>query len=226
MLTASRILQEIESGKIIIEPFDIKNLNPNSYNCSLGDTLKYYDKDFNYGVLDPHQQTPTHTIKILPQGLLLRPGELYLANVQERVATDYYISAIDGRSSIGRLGINIHATAGFGDIGFDGHYTLEIFCVKPVVVYPGMKIAQIYFEEPTGDVDFLYRGRYQGQVEPTESRMSYTDEQLDSNYYYHGGNHNEKVNRCSGSSVSRKKTQQSSARQSRRRKKSGEESEK
>ena len=86
----------------------------------------------------------------------MQPGELYKGNIVERVSTDKYISAVDGRSSIGRLGILIHATAGFGDIGFDGNYTLEIFCVKPVRIYPDMLIGQIYFSEPYGDIDFLY----------------------------------------------------------------------
>lgn len=70
----------------------------------------------------------------------MQPGELYIGNIVERVSTDKYISAVDGRSSIGRLGVLIHATAGFGDIGFDGNYTLEIFCVKPVRIYPDMLI--------------------------------------------------------------------------------------
>lgn len=70
----------------------------------------------------------------------MQPDELYIGNIVERVSTDKYISAVDSRSSIGRLGVLIHATAGFGDIGFDGNYTLEIFCVKPVRIYPDMLI--------------------------------------------------------------------------------------
>lgn len=108
----------------------------------------------------------------------MQPGELYIGNIVERVSTDKYISAVDSRSSIERLGILIHATAGFVDIGFDGNYTLEIFCVKPVRIYPDMLIGKIYFSEPYGDIDFLYRGRYHGQTEPTTSRSQLNEIEL------------------------------------------------
>lgn len=108
----------------------------------------------------------------------MQPGELYIGNIVEIVSTYIYISAVDGRSYIGRLRILIHATAGFGDIGFDGNYTLEIFCVKPVRIYPDMLIGQIYFSEPYRDIDFLYRGRYQGQTEPTTSRSQLNEIEL------------------------------------------------
>ena len=136
MLTGSKILEEIEKGNICISPFDKKQLNPNSYNVRLGSTLKVYTDD----VLDFNKDNPSKTIESPVDGFILHPGELYIGNIVERVSTDKYISAVDGRSSIGRLGILIHATAGFGDIGFDGNYTLEIFCVKPVKIYPDMLI--------------------------------------------------------------------------------------
>lgn len=136
MLTGSKILEEIEKGNICISPFDKKQLNPNSYNVRLGSTLKVYTDD----VLDFNKDNPSKTIESPVDGFVLQPGELYIGNIVERVSTDKYISAVDGRSSIGRLGILIHATAGFGDIGFDGNYTLEIFCVKPVRIYPDMLI--------------------------------------------------------------------------------------
>ena len=136
MLTGSKVLEEIEKGNICISPFDKKQLNPNSYNVRLGSTLKVYTDN----VLDFNKDNPSKTIESPVDGFVLQPGELYLGNIVERVSTDKYISAVDSRSSIGRLGILIHATAGFGDIGFDGNYTLEIFCVKPVRIYPDMLI--------------------------------------------------------------------------------------
>lgn len=136
MLTGSKILEEIEKGNICISPFDKKQLNPNSYNVRLGSTLKVYTDN----VLDFNKNNPSKTIESPVDGFVLQPGELYIGNIVERVSTDKYISAVDSRSSIGRLGILIHATAGFGDIGFDGNYTLEIFCVKPVRIYPDMLI--------------------------------------------------------------------------------------
>ena len=180
MLTGSKILEEIEKGNICISPFDKKQLNPNSYNVRLGSTLKVYTDD----VLDFNKDNPSKTIESPVDGFILHPGELYIGNIVERVSTDKYISAVDGRSSIGRLGILIHATAGFGDIGFDGNYTLEIFCVKPVKIYPDMLIGQIYFSEPYGDIDFLYRERYQGQTEPTTSRSQLKENELGSEYFY------------------------------------------
>lgn len=180
MLTASKILEEVTSGGIKIEPFDRNQLNPNSYNVRLGNTLKVYTSE----VLDFEKDNPYKTIEIPADGYILKPGELYIGNIVERVATDKYISAVDGRSSVGRLGILIHATAGFGDIGFDGNYTLEIFCIKPVKIYPHILIGQIYFSEPYGDVDFLYRGRYQGQTEPTTSKSKLTYNELGKDYFY------------------------------------------
>lgn len=182
MLTGSKILEEIERGGIKITPFEKKQLNPNSYNVRLGHTLKVYTEE----VLDFEKDNPSRTIIIPKEGFTLQPGELYIGNIVERVASDKYISAVDGRSSVGRLGILIHATAGFGDIGFDGNYTLEIFCIKPVKIYPEMLIGQVYFSEPYGDVDFLYRGRYQGQTEPTTSRSQFKEAQLGKNYFYKG----------------------------------------
>lgn len=182
MLTGSKILEEVENGGIQITPFDKSQLNPNSYNVRLGGTLKVYTEE----VLDFEKDNPSNVIEIPKEGFILQPGELYIGNIVERVATDKYISAVDGRSSVGRLGILIHATAGFGDIGFDGNYTLEIFCIKPVKIYPNMLIGQIYFSEPYGDVDFLYRGRYQGQTEPTVSRSSLKADELGKDYFYKG----------------------------------------
>ena len=169
MLTGSKILEEIEKGNICISPFDKSQLNPNSYNVRLGSTLKVYTEN----VLDFNKDNPSKTIEIPVDGFVLQPGELYIGNIVERVSTDKYISAVDGRSSIGRLGILIHATAGFGDI-----------CVKPVRIYPDMLIGQIYFSEPYGDIDFLYRGRYQGQTEPTTSRSQLKENELGSEYFY------------------------------------------
>ncbi|MCR5762760.1 MAG: dCTP deaminase [Treponema sp.] len=182
MLTGSKILEEVESGGIQIKPFDKRQLNPNSYNVRLGNKLKVYVNE----VLDFEKDNPSREMTIPEEGLILQPGELYIGNIIERIATDKYISAVDGRSSVGRLGILIHATAGFGDIGFDGNYTLEIFCIKPVRIYPNMLIGQIYFSEPYGPVDFLYRGRYQGQSEPTTSRSQLKGSQLGNDYYYKG----------------------------------------
>lgn len=163
MLSGKRILQEIKRGNIEIAPFDEKMLGPNSYNLHLADELIVYDcayqfyetNIFNGGVfmansyqpLDMKKDNPHHVIKIPKQGLLLQPGRLYLGRTVERTRTDGFVPCIDGRSSVGRLGICTHATAGFGDNGFRGYWTFEIFCVQPVRIYAGVEIGQIYFDK-------------------------------------------------------------------------------
>ena len=183
MLTASEILKQKDAGRLDIVPFDIKHLNPNSYNVHLRDTLKVYDKKY-HRVLDTRRDNhPDYTIVIPKTGYTLFPGNLYLGATEEIVTTNHYVPNIDGRSSIGRLGMQVHMTAGFGDIGFSGTFTFEITVVVPVTIYPGDEIAQIYFEKPDGDIDFLYNGRYKGQIDPTESRMQLTSTDIQGYHY-------------------------------------------
>jgi len=167
MLTGNEIYNAVQEGKIDIIPFNEDQINPNSYNLTLHPELKVYTED----VLDCKKNNPTKTIIIPEEGLVLQPGEFYLGRSYETTGTDYYIPSIDGRSSIGRLGISIHITAGFGDIGFTGTWTLEITVEKPVRVYPGMEVAQVSWVTPYGDTSYKYNGRYQGQISTTPSRM-------------------------------------------------------
>lgn len=178
MLTANKILKEYNKGNITIKPFNKSLLNPNSYNVRLQDTLKVYRDRID----SMSNNTNYETVKIPKEGYILRPGILYIGATKEVIGSDKYISAIDGRSSIGRLGIQIHSTAGFGDIGFIGTYTLEISVIVPVTIYPDIAIGQVYFQKPNGKVDFLYNGRYQGQIDPTESRLY--DNNVSEKYFY------------------------------------------
>lgn len=116
---------------------------------------------------------PNETIEftIPEEGYVLQPGVLYIGRTVERTASDYYIPMINGRSSGGRLGISIHICAGFGDVGFDGTWTLEITCVEPVRIYPNTEIAQVCYFKPVGKIGKLYRGRYFGQLDATASRF-------------------------------------------------------
>lgn len=170
MLTGLAIIDAVKSGEIEISDFDTKRINPNSYNVRLNNILKIYIDP----VLDCRKHNETKTIVIPEEGFILQPNELYIGSTMEYIHTDEYIPQIDGRSSSGRLGINIHATAGFGDIGFRGTFTLEITVPKPVLVVPGMEIAQIAFMTPYGDSSIKYDGRYQGQIDPTESKFEET----------------------------------------------------
>lgn len=162
MLTGSEILKQQELGRLSISNFDISRLNPNSYNVRLNNVLMCYVSDAHGNIiLDPKKDNQTYMEIIPNEGLILEPGKLYLGSTIESTHSDHYIACIDGRSSIARLGLKIHETAGFGDIGFNGKWTLEITVTHPIKVYPGMEIGQVYFTEPVGDTDIKYEGKYQ-----------------------------------------------------------------
>lgn len=159
------ILSGMEIGKqmgktIFIEPFNKNKINPNSYNLSLHNELLVYEKD----QLD--MKTPNNTTKIdIPEdGLWLEPGKLYLGRTVEFTKTENYVPMLEGRSSTGRLGLFIHVTAGFGDVGFSGYWTLEIFCVQPIKIYPNVDICQIYYHTICGDYKLYNSGKYQGNT--------------------------------------------------------------
>ena len=156
ILSGKEILKHM-GKEIIITPFDEKRINPNSYNLSLADELLVYDKE----ALDMKKPNPTKRIVIPEEGLLLEPNRLYLGRTNEFTKTDRYVPMLEGRSSTGRLGLFIHVTAGFGDIGFAGYWTLEIFCVQPVRIYPNVEICQIYYHDIDGEYDLYSSGKYQ-----------------------------------------------------------------
>lgn len=168
MLTGQCILDEIKKGSIYITPFDLSRINPNSYNLTLNPDLLVYDED----VLDFRKPNKTKKIRIPESGLILQPNTLYIGRTNERCKTDFFVPLLNGRSSVGRLGICVHITAGFGDIGFDGTWTLEITVVKPVKVYPNIEICQVSYLTPYGNKGILYDGRYQGQIDATASRSN------------------------------------------------------
>lgn len=142
---------------IIIEPFDEKYLNPNSYNLRLHNELLAYDEEF----LDMKRPNKTMKLTIPESGLMLKPGKLYLGRTFEMTETKGYVPMLEGRSSIGRLGLFIHVTAGFGDVGFRGFWTLEIHCVEPIIIYPFVEICQIYYHKIEGDYLPYISGKYQ-----------------------------------------------------------------
>lgn len=156
ILTGPEIKKRL--GKdIIIDPFDENRLNPNSYNLRLHNELAVYTEP----VLDMKRDNPYKTIQIPEVGLLLEPGKLYLGRTVEFTETKNLVPMLEGRSSVGRLGICIHVTAGFGDAGFAGYWTLEIFCIHPVVVYPFTEVCQIYYHIPQGEIQEYSSGKYQ-----------------------------------------------------------------
>lgn len=159
ILTGNEIKRRYNARDIYIDDFDDKRLNPNSYNLRLHDTLLTYTE-----MLDMKKKTRFETLKIPKEGLLLQPGKLYLGRTLERTETHGLVPMLEGRSSIGRLGISIHITAGFGDIGFCGYWTLEISCIEPVIIYPEVEICQIYYHTVLGAIEEYKSSKYQGNV--------------------------------------------------------------
>ncbi len=148
ILSDKKILAEIEKGNIVIEPFNPKCLGTNSYDVHLGKTLALY-KD---RVLDAKKHNTIEYIEIPEEGIVLEPGTLYLGVTEEYTETHSCVPFLEGKSSTGRLGIDIHATAGKGDVGFCNTWTLEISCVMPVRVYAGMPIGQLIYFAVDGDI--------------------------------------------------------------------------
>lgn len=160
MILSGKEIKKHISKEIIIEPYDEKRINPNSYNLSLYKELLVYEDH----VLDMKKPNATKKIVIPEEGLLLEPNRLYLGRTNEFTKTDHYVPMLEGRSSTGRLGLFIHVTAGFGDIGFAGYWTLEIFCVQPVRIYPDVEICQIYYHDIDGEYDLYSSGKYQNNT--------------------------------------------------------------
>ncbi|MDO4575990.1 MAG: dCTP deaminase [Planctomycetia bacterium] len=157
ILSGLEIQKEIDAGTIAITPFRREQLNPNSYNLRLADELLVYDEP----TLDMKRRNAYHTLCIPEEGLLLEPGRLYLGRTVERTETRCFVPMLEGRSSVGRLGVMVHVTAGFGDVGFSGFWTLELFCVQPVRIYAGVEICQIYYHTLCGDYVPYSSGKYQ-----------------------------------------------------------------
>nr|WP_297174133.1 dCTP deaminase [uncultured Agathobaculum sp.] len=160
MILSGREIVKHMGKEIVIEPFDPGRVNPNSYNLSLANELLVYDEY----VLDMKKPNAAHRVEIPEEGLLLEPNRLYLGRTNEYTKTDRYIPMLEGRSSTGRLGLFIHVTAGFGDVGFAGYWTLEIFCVQPIRIYPNVEICQIYYHDIDGEYDSYSSGKYQNNT--------------------------------------------------------------
>jgi len=197
MLTGPKIRRLAEGRigeygeKIAITPFDPAMIGSNSYDVHLHDTesIQVYDllgyvhhgRWMTHGILDPRNPPKKKPLDKHNDGIseqnawLLWPGRVYLASTRQHTVTEGLVPKLDGRSSIARYGLFVHVTAGFGDDGFNGYWTLELVATEPVIVWPGMKIAQISYTTLTGERQ-KYAGRYQNAgAEPTESRFHLPD---------------------------------------------------
>ncbi len=172
ILSDKKILELIDQGEIVIEPFDLSCLGTNSYDVHLSRYLAVYiDEE-----LDAKKHNRIREIVIPPEGYVLKPGNLYLGVTQEYTETHTCVPFLEGKSSIGRLGIDIHATAGKGDVGFCNTWTLEISCVQPVRIYAGMPVGQLIYFQVEGEIGNYYNrksgAKYnERSIRPVESMM-------------------------------------------------------
>lgn len=156
LLVDREILAAVEAGTIIIDPFDREALGTNSYDVHLADTLLTYKDTGDYETsgfggttryvtrpLDVREKRETVGRVIGDDGFVLQPNELYLASTIEYTESHAHVPILNGKSSIGRLGLSIHVTAGTGDVGFCNHWTMELFVIKPLRIYAGMPIGQL-----------------------------------------------------------------------------------
>ena len=167
MILSGKEIEKHIGKEIIIEPFDRSRVNPNSYNLTLHNELLVYENN----ELDMKKLNPTKRITIPEEGLLLEPNRLYLGRTNEFTKTDGFVPMLEGRSSTGRLGLFIHVTAGFGHVGFSGYWTLEIFCIQPIRIYPNAQICQIYYHTIEGDYEPYSSGKYQNNTDIQPSLM-------------------------------------------------------
>ena len=172
ILSDKQILKSIEKGEIVIEPFRPDCLGTNSYDVHLGPYLGVYEDD----TLDAKKHNKIKIFEMGQEGFVLEPGTLYLGVTEEYTETHNTVPFLEGKSSVGRLGIDIHATAGKGDVGFCNTWTLEISCVQKVRIYPGMPIGQLIYFAVKGDINNYYNkkagAKYNTRsLKPVESMM-------------------------------------------------------
>ena len=176
ILTGEEIRRRL-GDDVRIDPFNPTQLNPNSYNLSLHNELLVYEEV----VLDLKQPNRFRRLTIPEEGLVLSPNQLYLGRTCEYTETHNLVPQIEGRSSIGRLGLFVHVTAGFGDIGFKGYWTLEMFAVQPIRIYPAVQICQIFYHQVCGEICEYSSEKYQNNrdIQPSMLYKELSEEKPD-----------------------------------------------
>jgi dCTP deaminase len=180
ILSDQSLREQIAAGRIVIDPLDESLIQPSSIDVRISNLFRVF-RNHTAGVIDVKQDLTALTELVEIDGdeaFMLHPGEFVLGSTLERIAVpDDLVARIEGKSSLGRLGLLIHSTAGFIDAGFDGHITLELANVAslPITLYPGMKIGQVSFVQMTTPAENPYGSgakgsKYQGQRGPTPSR--------------------------------------------------------
>ncbi len=169
ILTGSEIQKEVQAGHVVLSPYYRSRLNPNSYNYRIGPILKIASGSS----LDAKQEVEWQEIEIPEEGFVLQPGTLYLGSTLEVIGSTRYVPSLIGRSSLGRLGMFLQASADLGNLGAIHSWTLEIKVVQRLRIYAGMDIGQVSFWKPFGRV-FLYEGVYDQFSHPTPSQRLFT----------------------------------------------------
>jgi dCTP deaminase len=181
MIFSDRSIREaVAGGQIIIDPYEPTHVQPSSVDLRVGNGFRIF-VNHRYSEIDPRspQEDLTQLVEVAEgDPFMLHPGEFVLGSTLERVKLgDDIVARLEGKSSLGRLGLLIHSTAGFIDPGFEGHITLELSNVAtlPIAIYPGMRIGQISFYQMTTPAELPYGSpelgsKYQGQSGPTASR--------------------------------------------------------
>jgi len=167
MVLSGQEIRQRMGQDIIIDPYDDRRLNPNSYNLTLHDELMVYEEL----ILDMRKANRVRRIPIPSEGLVLNANQLYLGRTAERTETHNLVPMIEGRSSIGRLGLFVHVTAGFGDVGFCGYWTLEMFAVQPIRIYAGVAICQIFYHDIRGPFTEYSSDKYQHNTDIQPSML-------------------------------------------------------
>lgn len=156
ILSGKEIARCVDKGDITIDPFDPESLNPNSYNYKLGDFFCIVPSEISS---DKSTHQAGEIQEISKDGLLLIPGNVYLASTYESIGSNKFVTLLIGRSSVGRLGLFLQISADLGNLGSAHKWTLELTCVQPIIVYPRMKIGQVSFWVPSGAI-LEYTGPY------------------------------------------------------------------
>lgn len=167
MILSGEEIKKRMGGDIRIDPFDASRINPNSYDLTLHNELLVYEEV----VLDVKTPNRYRRIEIPEAGVVLSPSQIYLGRTVEHTETHNLVPMIEGRSSLGRLGLFVHVTSGFGDVGFKGYWTLEMFAVQPIRIYPGLQVCQIIYHALQGTVCEYSSTKYQNNKDIQPSLM-------------------------------------------------------
>lgn len=166
ILTGSEIEQQVSSESVVISPFDPARLSTNTYDLTLGTSLIRYTD----AVLDPRVEPAFETFDIPEEGHLMQAGDFLLGASAEVIGSNDFVPIIHAKSGTARMGLFVHVTADLIDIGWTGTSTFQLYATLPVRIYAGMRIAQVSFWVPKGEIT-LYSGKYQNTTGPQPSKL-------------------------------------------------------